>query len=356
MVEFHGNGCAEADPAPQPRDVGYVYWTVATTRQPEAPRRPSPPRSGSAPERARQALFGSETRFGLWLVPMFLMAGLLGATLAGGLAVLYYGQQVSRLESETSDARAQAAEARDEVIDAAAGAEESIEAQLRRAREELATDAPVSSPNETGIYAVSADHGGGEVRVGSAFALFSSDDQTILLTTHALVENDGGAIRGVDVFFPNQSVTARVHNFDPDLDLATLVVNGGPVPVPEWRPADEPVSRGDPLWVAGVAGPGTVAVLEGNVAGVSERALVPDVPLNAFLAGAPLVDASARVVGVASLAYAPFGEVPGDLAYGVPIRAVCDDLIRCTDEDITGLGDEGGDEADGDDAPEPGGE
>ncbi len=76
--------------------------------------------------------------------------------------------------------------------------------------------------------------------------------------------------------------------------------------------------------------------VSGRVAGVSEDAVVPNLPLNAFLAGAPLVDGSGRVVAIGSPAYAPFGGVDGNLTDAPPIRLACELLIDCTAEDLSG--------------------
>jgi hypothetical protein len=63
-------------------------------------------------------VLGSRRRIGLWILPLFLIVGLLGAVLAGTLAVLYYEQEVRRLEGTTAAARAEVAAARDEVGEA----------------------------------------------------------------------------------------------------------------------------------------------------------------------------------------------------------------------------------------------
>jgi S1-C subfamily serine protease len=318
--------------------MGSLLAAMAVTEDPKLAQRARDTARG-----LREVALGTERRIGLWILPLFLMTGLLGATLAGTLAILYYGQQVSRLESTTAAVRDQLDEAVEDVTATAATATEEIEDSVRRFQESLATGSPIESPAEAGVYAVSADHDGGEVRAGSAFTLFSDASSTFLVTTYRLVaRDDGGAVTGVDVYAPEGTFTARLHNFDRDLDLAVLVLRGGPVPVLDWRPADEPVTRGDRIYLAGIAGPGTAAVLEGRVAGISDRAVVPALPVNAFVAGGPLLDSAGRVVAIASLGYAPFGSVEGDLTYGVPIRRLCDRLIRCTAEDVGGLGDEGG--------------
>ena len=281
-------------------------------------------------------MMGSDRGFGLLLLPMFLMAALIGATLTGALAILYYGQQVSRLEAQTSDARAQVLEAREEVLKTAEEAQRAIEAQVEEVRTSLADDPPIEGPQEAGVYAVQANHPLGERRVGSGFTLFSSNSETIVVTTYRLVATeDGFAVPNVEVLLPDGNVTARVHNYDRTLDVATLVLSGRTVPVAEWRPADEDLGRGDRLYLAGVAGPGAAAVLQGTVGSVAPQAVVPSIPVNSFLAGGPLLDAVGRVVAIASLNYAPFGqaEAAAQLAYGVPIRALCRELIECADAD-----------------------
>ena len=53
-------------------------------------------------------------------------------------------------------------------------------------------------------------------------------------------------------------------------------LKGGPLPVLEWRPADEPVQRGDAIYAVGVAGASKPTILEGRVGG-KQRAS-PQVP------------------------------------------------------------------------------
>ncbi|HWH32831.1 MAG TPA: serine protease, partial [Egibacteraceae bacterium] len=307
-----------------------------------------PARAGDARgffRKSRDVVMGTERRIGLWVLPLFLVMGLLGATLAGGLAMLYYGQQVRDLERSTTRVVSQLEERGAELERIAEEARTSIEDQVRQVRETIAQEAPITSPNEAGIYAVAAAHPGGEVRVGSGFTIFSDASETFLVTSYALVATpDGFAVRTAEVYLPSDTVTASVHNYDRDLDIATLRLRGGPLPVPEWRPGEQEVRRGDLVYAAGIAGPGTPTVVEGTIAGVSAEAIVPGLSLNAFLAGGPLVDASGKVIAIASISYRPFGPVDGDLHYAVPIRSVCRRLVRCTRADLSAgeLGDEGG--------------
>lgn len=297
-------------------------------------------------ERVRDLLLGGDRGFGLWVLPMFLVCALIGATLSGALAVLYFGQQVNRLEAETRDARAAVEEARDEALAVRDEALAAIGSQVTQVEEALADNAPIEGPNEAGVYAVAASHANGERRVGSAFTIYSSRSETILITTYRLVATgDGFAVPGVEVLLSNRNTNARVHNFDRDLDVATLVISGGgDLPVLDWRPAEEEISRGDRLYLAGLAGPGAGTVLQGTVGSVGNRSIVPNLPVNDLLAGGPLLDGKGRVVAMASLNYGPAGQAEGDLAYGVPIREICRELIQCApgDDGAQQLRSEGG--------------
>lgn len=284
----------------------------------------------------RDAALGSPRRIGLWILPLFVLVAVLGAALAGGLAYLYYGQQVARLTETTASARADLDGAVDRATTAVADAEAAIDAQVQRVEERVAAGVPVATPAEVGVYAVAADHPGGEVRVGSAFTLFSDARETYFAASYRLVaDGTGGAVPQARVAVPGQPpVVATVHAFDRDLDVAVLVAAGGPLPILPWRPPEEPLAAGDAIYLVGVAAADTPAVLSGSVGGVGPEAVLADVPLNAFVAGGPLVDAGGRAVAVSSLAYAPAGDVPGDLGYAVPMRLLCRRLLQCTPDDI----------------------
>jgi S1-C subfamily serine protease len=292
-----------------------------------------------AKARLRALGVGDERRLGLWLLPLFLLTAALAATLAGGLAVLYYSQQVSSLRTETAGARAQLDEAVATVEAAVEDATTTIDEQVARVRAQLAQDPPVDSPNDAGVYAVAAAHADGEVRVGSAFTVFSDENETFLVTTYGLVaRRGGGAVERVEVYLPGQTVTGAVHGFDRSLDLATVLLRGGPLPVPEWRPAEEPVELGDVLYLVGVGGPDAPAVIEGRVAAASAETVVTTIAVNSFTAGGPLLDADARVVAIAALGFAPFGPAEGPLHYAVPVRSLCRGLLRCTASDLGAAG------------------
>lgn len=105
----------------------------------------------------RTRLLGDRDRLGWWMVPIFVMVGLGGAVLAGSLAVVYYAQQVSQLESETRSAREDLVGAADEVRDAADEALEDIDDRVAGVREELARGLPLEDALELGVVRLEVD-------------------------------------------------------------------------------------------------------------------------------------------------------------------------------------------------------
>lgn len=285
----------------------------------------------------RDIVMGTERRIGLWLLPLFLVTAALGATLAGGLAVLYYSQQVADLREGTAGSRGQFNEVVEQVEERVEVATATIDEQVQRVRDQLANEVPVNDLGELGIYAAQTNFPNGEVRVASAFVVFSDSSETFLVTSAALVRlEDGRGVQNADLLLPSGRVGAAVHSVDDALGLAVLRSTGGSLPIPPWRPVDEDLGVGAVIHLAGIAGPDLGTVASGRVAGFSADALVTSVPVNSFVAGGPYLDSEGRVVAVASLGFAPFGPFEGGLRYGVPVRRLCDQLLRCTAADFGG--------------------
>jgi S1-C subfamily serine protease len=105
----------------------------------------------------RERLLGGRDRLGWWLLPLFVMVGLGGAVLAGSLAVVYYAQQVSQLESETREAREELVGAAEEVREAADEALAAIDEEVESVREELARGLPLENALDVGVVRLEVD-------------------------------------------------------------------------------------------------------------------------------------------------------------------------------------------------------
>lgn len=118
----------------------------------------APHRTGSRSSPTwQERVLGGRDRLGWWLLPLFVMVGLGGAVLAGSLAVVYYAQQVSQLESETREAREELVGAADEVRGAADDALEEIDDKVEAVRQELARGLPLEDALEVGVVRLEVD-------------------------------------------------------------------------------------------------------------------------------------------------------------------------------------------------------
>lgn len=318
----------------------------------------------------RERLLGDRDHLGWWTLPMFLIVGLAGAVLAGSLAAVYFGQQVDQLEESTRDARERAAEAAAEVERAREEALAEIEEQVAGVRETLSREFPFEDVAAAGVVSIRAFVGapppeqpapGGDgegtsprlqddgaspgpeaspttaparevtERVGSGFAVASDDGVVFFATTHALVADPdapGGVVQRLEVTTARGTFAATVHSWDADRDLAVVRADAGESEIPLWRSADTPLARGERVVAAGLAPTGEGIQVAGQVALVDVRVLVTDLSGPDLLQGGPIVDASGHVVGVRSLRYAPFGRAAGDRQSDVPVRLLCESMLR----------------------------
>jgi S1-C subfamily serine protease len=328
----------------------------------------------------RDRLLGGEDRLGWWLLPLFLIVGLAGAVLAGSLAVVYYGQQVDRLHSETAEARDAITGAADEVREVADEALEAMEEEAAAFRErqilpvedaadrgvvrlQVATEitvqrssvteprtAPAPDDEEAGDPEEDAgsdpdDDPGGEeggaeepappppaeeqVRISRAstgFVVVRDGEDAFIITSFSLLADPRRTDVPLDVPVTVRTVagetSAEVHSWDAENDLLLLRARLGAFEPLEWRPGDEPIEVGDRIVGLGLT-PQLDLVRVGGELASAGNAFLSDLPALATLAGGPVVDHEGRVVGISSL---ELGGFRGDPVI-VPVRALCDRLL-----------------------------
>lgn len=285
----------------------------------------------------RDLIFG-DAFLGLWLIPMFLLVGLLGAGLATMLVTLYHTQGA---ESEAE----------------AAGEQGSDETQAQGQAVADPEEFPFTEPQEAGVYRIRAQERGEPSRVGSGLAVYSGDDESYLVTTYELVSRQGSPrpLDTVQVVLPGGEEEAVVHNYSRARDLAIVVVrdHGRTLPVPDWR-ADARMEKGDPLFLVAVSGESSKPVQRGTVNRSSSHALVGSMSVGSFAAGGAFMDAAGQVVAVASRGYQS-SSASREGGVGVPIELVCRRLLECAVDDessegpseATGVSPEGGQEESG---------
>lgn len=328
-------------------------------------------------------------RVGWWTLPAFLAVGLAGAVMAGALAVVYYSQQVSALETETREARQDLQAGVDDVEAAREEALAAIDEQLDAVRDVIADAPPVEDLATLGLVVVEArvntppppsatvepeppPGGDGDAqgapdvlaqeqppesdpttppsspdpapspeaspdpppvrpRLGVGFAVAFEDGVTFVATSYGLVvdrDARAGVVEEVVVTTMDGTRTSgTVHSWDDTRGLALLRVEAGELPIATWRPRTEPVRIGDRLTVAGLTPKGQPVTVDGTVVLADVEAIVAAAPAIDFLRGAPVLDRTGRVFAVYTPGYRPFGAAAGDGQAFAPIGLYCERML-----------------------------
>jgi S1-C subfamily serine protease len=175
------------------------------------------------------------------------------------------------------------------------------------------------------------DESGGP-SVGSAFVVFSDNEQSFLLTSFTTVRAaTAKPAPNITLRKDQEELQGTLAAWDPPNDLALISVDKPSLPSLKWAPTDPPVGIGDRVFVVSGLGAAGGSISQGFVAGVSAEGVQHDAPVGAAFQGGPLLNSDGEVVGAASRAYAPLGFAPEAVFFGVPIRNACAKVIRCPD-------------------------
>ena len=170
----------------------------------------------------------------------------------------------------------------------------------------------------------------GQPSVGSAFAVASDADETLLVASFASVR--------AATFSPGPQVVVRrgeeesratVWTWHPERDLALLVLNKGNLPKLDFAPRDPPLKTGERVFaVSGLGGAGG-SVTQGFVADVSANGIQNDAAVGTHFQGGPLVNSEGKVLGIASRAFAPLGFRTEGVFFSPLARMACERILKC---------------------------
>jgi S1-C subfamily serine protease len=172
----------------------------------------------------------------------------------------------------------------------------------------------------------------GAPSVGSAFVVFSDDQQSFLLTSYATIR--AATVQPaptVTVVKGDDRVDATLIQWEPTKDLALLSIDRARLPALPWASADTQPHIGDRLFAISGLGSTGASITQGFVADVSADGLQHDAPIGAQFQGGPLLNSTGEVVAVGSRTFSPLGFAPLDVYFAPPIRASCDTVLRCPD-------------------------
>ncbi len=182
------------------------------------------------------------------------------------------------------------------------------------------------------VWAVDTFDANGRTTAGSAFAVVSNSDQTLLLTSYSVVSAAAyQPAPTIQVHQPggaNKLVTLRT--WDPAHDLALLVLNEGNDPV--LHGASTPPQPGQQVYVVSGSGGPDGTITTGKLRAVATTSgLVDDAPQDSASRGGPLIDIDGNVLGVDSMAFVP-PQPTASMAgthVAVPIQDACAEVLVC---------------------------
>jgi putative serine protease PepD len=272
-------------------------------------------------------------------ITALILAASIGAAFSGAVLYAYY-----EFRRDTSDKKAdQFAETFAERLDTAIDIIETERDEAKQAvRDELEPLEQLAATGQTlerlrnevspSVFFVSTFGEDGGPSVGSAFVVFSDAEQSFLLTSLATVKAaTHEPAPPIVVRQGGDEIGAKLVSWEDDgqHDLALLSINRGNVKRLPWADGEPIIGIGERVFAVSGLGAGGGAVTQGLVGDVSGAGVQHDAPIGPQFQGAPLVNSSGEVVGVASRAYAPLGFAPDAVWFAPIIQRACDKVLQC---------------------------
>jgi Trypsin-like peptidase domain len=280
------------------------------------------------------------------IASMLLFFGL-GVGVAGAGLYAYYDWRLSENEQrigELSEGLENRLEAANEGLTRASeNAVQNIRneaAPLRALLEEQRVAANLTGRLDGSVWFVETLDENGAPSVGSAFVAASDDSQSLLVTSFgAVAAGTTEPAPVINVRSGVETLEAELYNWDPEHDLALLILPRGNLePIPWADSASLSRIVGRHVWaVEGIGGNG-VSLSPGTVIDQTDVGVQHTAALNPAFRGGPIVNGRGEVVAVASSGYLPLGYPAGGVSFGVPVQAACERVLTCNG-DVPGAGD-----------------
>ena len=303
----------------------------------EERRTPAPPAAPPPPPVRRRLL--PSTVLGLSVV---ILAASLGAAFSGAVLYAYYEYRLSQNENFVETFESRFKDAQEAINQERESAKEEIRKELeplRKIRAEGETLEALVNQVQPSVWFVTTLDEAGQPSVGSAFVVAADGDRSFLLTSYNTVR---AATRkpgpGVTVRKGDEQVTATVHTWQEDKDLALLTIPKGGLPKLGFAPKDPPLKIGERVFTVSGLGASGGSISQGFVADVSANAIQHDAGVGVGFQGGPLLNSKGEVLAVASRVYAPLGFSTDGVYFGVPAAMACEKVLKCPNGGV-GAGD-----------------
>ncbi|MGQ0519959.1 MAG: S1 family peptidase [Actinomycetota bacterium] len=203
---------------------------------------------------------------------------------------------------------------------------------LKRIQAEGGTLEALIDKVKDSVFFVSTLDEAGQPSVGTAFAVASDSEQTLLLTSYntvkAATRSPGPAVK---VQQGDAEIKAELWTWHEDKDLALLVLAKGSVKRLDLASGDSPARTGERVFAVSGLGTAGGAVSQGFVTDVSAAGIQHDAAVGQAYQGGPLVTSDGAVVAVASRSYAPLGFISDGVFFAPLVRIACEKVLKCPD-------------------------
>lgn len=303
---------------------------------------------GSREEPKRPLRYRLLPRTAFGLVALALAASV-GAAFSGTILFAYYSYQLDKVNSQVSsfvagfDQRYKTAvqTIQNDTANGQASISQSLQPLLKS--EAVGTQmASVLKKAAPAVWLVHTLDQNGAVAAGSAFVVAADNNQSLMLASYTTVQ--AATVQPAPAITVSQGtnqVKATLWSWDPENDLALLIVNQGNLPHLNFATAGPGVAVGDRVFaVSGLGNGGSIS--QGFVNASASNVVQDDAAVGTAGQGGPVLDAAGDVVGIASLVYHPLGFTSTGVYFTVPVLQSCVRVLRCPGGTIGGVGTQGG--------------
>lgn len=310
------------------------------------PRSVPPPPGGPLPTTRRGMLRYRVLPRSVVGISMLILAFAIGAGFSGVVLFSYYqykqNQADAKVNALITGYKGQFAKAGADLNAAVAAAKANIASQLKGVESIQAGPSQIASLVKQvapSVYFVHTLDAAGQPSVGTAFVVSSNASQSLLLTSYTTVTaatHAPGPQVSVSKGDSGTQTPVTVHSWDPQYDLALLILPKGgltPITVAPSSPSPQP---GDRLFAVSGLGSAGASLTQGAVIDVSSTGLQMDAPIGTPFQGGPVINKAGQVVAVGSRNYAPLGFASQGTYFLPFVEAACNKVLSCPGGTLAG--------------------
>jgi S1-C subfamily serine protease len=277
-------------------------------------------------------------------VASLILAFAVGAGFSGVVLFSYYqyklNQTNDRVNTLITGYKKQFTNAEGDLAAAVAAARLNIQNQLKAVQQLQAGPAALAALLKQvapAVYFVHTLDTNGQASVGTAFVVASTASQSLLLTSYTTV---AAATRSpsptVFIRQGDTDTSVTIRTWDPQYDLALLVVPLGNLHVLPAAPATPAPQPGDRVYAVSGLGSAGASITQGAIVDVSASGITEDAAIGPAFQGGPIVNQAGQVVAVGSRSYAPLGFTTDGVWFAPYVEAACNKVLVCPNGTLSG--------------------